>query len=594
MSSIQFRKVQSVAKDIRVQGERLDAIVLQTLQICSDVVGATLGPGGLPVLIERQETGMPNMVTKDGVTAFRGIGLNDPTMNAIMESARDASVRTASEAGDGTTTATVLSEALLRYTQEFRKKYPKVSPQRVLTVINKLFEQVIEPRLKQASQDFAVTDAVQRAVLLCSTNGDAELADAVQECFRITGDAGNVTLLESGGPRAYRVEPLKGYVVGVGFEESCRAWFGAYLNDRENNGVRLERPGVILHFGAVNSIEKLVPLMERAQESYNQGDRGVPRAYVLCATGFSDTLLAQLAGNFSSPETIKVYPLLVPKSPFHNSEKALLEDLQALTGGVIFNDIESPLELATPASIGASLDFFEAGRYRSNFVGMADESLALDRVSQLEAQLRVAESEYERGVLRERVAKLTGGIAKLTVVGASTAEIRERKDRAEDAVCALRGALKHGALPGATAGLRFACQALQALDRCVDTWVPRGTQDAIINEIVIPAFRTPFIRLATNAGYNGDEVSAISSEYDNRLKSSTTTVWDGRSGDFVDATTSGIVDSLPAVLEAIRNSISAATLLGTLGATIVFQRDAAVERQESADAYHFLRNSTGS
>jgi chaperonin GroEL len=580
MSSIAFKKVQSVAKEIHTRGDALSELILTTMKIASDLVGATLGPGGLPVIVERQETGMPSMVTKDGVTVYRGIGHKNPTMHVIMESARDASVRTASEAGDGTTTATVLSEALLRYTQAYRKANRKVSPQRILTTINDIFEEIMEPTLKELSKLLPLTDEAQRAVLLCSTNGDEKLATAVKQCFDITGDAGNVTILERGGPRDYEVEQLKGYTVGIGYEESCRAFANTYLNDSANTGVRLDKPCFILHFGPINSVQKLFPLMEDVQKRFEADPTNTTQNFIICATAFSDTVLMQLGSNFSQKDTPKVYPLLLPKSPFHNSEMQLLADISSLCGALIFDDVTRPLETATLADLGTPLDFFEANRYRSNIVGQADEGLTLARIEELEEQLKNPASEFEKTILKERIAKLTGGIAKLTVVGPSSAEIRERKDRAEDAVCALRGALKFGALPGATAGLLSIVLALgESLD--------------IVKNIIKPAFEEPFRRIASNSGYTEEETEAALAAYYVSLQKSPQTVWDARSGLFVDATTSGIVDSLPAVLEAVRNSISSATLLGTLGGAIVFPRDLETERQEASDAYSYLRNTSG-
>lgn len=587
MSSISFRKVQSVAKDVKTKGEPLSKLILETMGIISDIVGSTLGPGGRPVLIERQETGMPNMVTKDGVTVYRSLGFRDATRHAIMESARDASIRTASEAGDGTTTATVLSEALLRYTQAFLRENNRLSPQKVLAVVNDLFEGTIEPTLRKISSGFPMTNETQLAVLLCSTNGDRELAAAVKRCFDITGDAGNVTILERGGPRSYEVEQLKGYTVGIGYEESCRAFAPAFQNDKVNNGVRLERPVFILNFGPINAIEKLIPLMNQAAEAEVRDAVNAPKAFVVCATGYSDTVLAQLASNFGHGDTLKVYPLVIPKAPFHNAEMALLQDLEALTGGKIFDDVTNPLETGRLSDLGERLDFFEANRYRSNIIGQADEVLTLMRIDQLEAQLKNPESEFERSILKERIAKLTGGIAKLTVVGPSSAEIRERKDRAEDAVCALRGAIRHGALPGATAGLMRVC-----LELCLLCEGHDDLRTQVIENIAIPAFNTPMLRIAANIGFNEEEAEGILTAYADVVATHPHAVWDARSNEFVDATTSGIVDALPAVLEAIRNSISVATLLATLGGTVVFPRDEAVEREEAGEAMAYMRNTT--
>lgn len=574
MQSISYRKVKSVAKDIQVRGPLLWEKILQTMSIVSKIVGGTLGPGGCSVLIERQEAGIPNMVTKDGVTVYRSLGFPDPVMHAIMETARDASVRTAEDAGDGTTTATVLSEAIVRYMGEYLAQNPKSSPQKVIRTLEMLFREKLEPALK-ALAITDVTPEIQKAVVMCSTNGDVELTTAVLKCFSITGDAGNVTILEEGGPSGYRVEPLKGYGLGIGYEESCRAWAASYINDSANNRITLRKPVFILNFGQITDLSQLGPLMEDCSKYANQP--GAPTNYVIVATGFSDTVLAQLAGNFKQEGTVKVLPLLLPKSPVHNGEYHTLEDLAALTGGQIFDPLSRPLENGKLENLGAALESFECMRYRSNVVGRADEDLVIMRIEELEQALAAPMSIHEKTMLKERIAKLSGGIAKLTVVGASTGEIREKRDRAEDAVCALRGALKHGVLPGAGWALMKLCQLIDSDGK--------GPE-----EVLSMALQEPIRRLMGNAGFNEDEIDARGTIYATKIIAGENVVWNGVTDTFVDPKEAGIMDSVPAVLEAIRNSLSIATLLGSLGGAVVFPRDLEVERAESADANAWLKN----
>ena len=589
MSSIAFRKVKSVSKDMMVNGNSLRSLVQATMKTIADLVGSTLGPGGQPVLIERQETGLPNLVTKDGVTVFRGMGFKNATAHALMETARDAAIRTATEAGDGTTTATVLSEALVRLTNEYSAANPKVSPQKIVRRIETVFRQYLEPFLKLQSTRFPVvaTDtseeavgkarATQRAVVSCSTNGDAELTDAVMECFKITGDEGNVTLLERSGPSKYTIEPLKGYPLTVGYEESCKRFFPAFINDQALNRTYLERPRFILYFGGIAEIQPLLNLMRTVEERGTAN--GAPNNYVLMATGFGESLLADLAANFQT-SSIKVFPVLIPKSIVTNGETQVLQDIQALTGAAIYDPLQRPIESSVVEELGQPLEYFEALRYRSNIIGRSDEDLLLARIEEVRTQLSQPESEYDRLMIQERLAKLTGGIAKLTVYGPSAAETREKRDRAEDATCALRGALRAGVLPGGGWGLVACILYLRAT----------FPADAVVNEVLVPALSAPVEKLMTNAGYNQDEVNERLGKLVESVNTGDPIVWDGMTDSFRDATESGIMDSLPAVIEAMRNSISIATLLGTLGGTIVFERDADVEREESRDAYHFLKN----
>lgn len=588
MQSISFRKVKSVAKDISVKSPPLWELILETMHVISRVVGGTLGPGGCPVLIERQEDGMPNIITKDGVTVYRSLGFANPTQHALMESARDASVRTADEAGDGTTTATILSEALVRYLGEYLKANPRVSSQKVLRQMEFCYRQRLEPTLRSWSSELALTPEVQKAVVMCSTNGDAELSKTVLECFAITGDAGNVTILEEGGPSGYRVEPLKGYSLGVGYEESCRRFVGNFINDEANGRVYLEKPAFILYFGEITDITMLFPLfkaIEAAQQEAEKRGETITNNYVVVATGFSDTVLAQLAGNFRHQNgVLKVFPVLLPKTPVHNSEMQTLHDIAALTGGTIFERLGRQLDKAKVTDLGQPLDYFEALRYRSNIVGHADGDLVIMRIEELERALLTPESKFEKMMLRERIAKLSGGIAKLTVIGPSTGEIREKKDRAEDAVCALRGALKHGVLPGACWALTKLAEELRASSSEVSPLV----------RVLAKALDEPFKRLTENAGLTEDETRVRRQEYPQYLTSvSESKVWDGFFDRWVPPVESGIVDSLPAVNEALRTSLSIAGQLGSLGGCVVFPRDLDVERKESADTYAALRSAAG-
>lgn len=582
-SSVSFRKVKSVAKDMTTRHNGLEKIILNTMATVADVVGSTLGPGGCPVLIERQEVGMPNLITKDGVTVFRNLGFTNATAHAIMETMRDASIRTATEAGDGTTTATVLSEALVRHMAAYLKGNPRSSPQKVCRFVETVFRQDIEPFLRDLAKEFPVDANTQAAVVKCSTNGDVELSETILKCFEITGDEGNVTIHEKSGPSGYKIEPLKGYSLNMGFEESCRRFNPAFINDRVTNRCYLENPTFILYFGTITDIQPLFSLLKSIEER-TVTDPTFKTNFVLMATGFGEALIADLAANFESTR-FKIFPLLIPKQIVHNGEQHILQDLQAITSSKIFDPISAPIERGTVEDLGKPIDYFESMRYRSNIVGYTDEDLLLARIEEVRRSLVAPESQYEEGVMKERLAKLSGGIAKLTVFGASAGEIREKRDRAEDAVCALRGALKHGVLPGGGWGL------MKIVDFVYQLGEKYPDETKVLEEVIIQALEEPLARLMSNAGLNEEEIAVRGKAIYEYAKSGQPIVWDGITDTFVNAIDAGVVDALPAVLEAVRNSISIATTLGTMKAAVVFQRDTEVERTEASDAMHFLANS---
>ncbi len=590
-----YRKAKSVAKDVLVVGPKLENTVLSTMRTISDVVGATLGPSGRPVLIERQEYGLPHIVTKDGVTVFRNLGFNDPTAHVIMEVAREAATRTVSEAGDGTTTATVLAEAIVRHTYNYCKKNPKVSSQKVVRKLETLFRDFVEPKIKKWSMK--PTDAMLHSVAKLSANGDAELADAVIKCFDLVGDEGNISIIEQSGPSHYEVQSLKGYPISMGYEESCAKFFQFFQNDKANNRCFMEKPVFILYYGAITEIQTISKLLMFIGDAWAEPERtGLEKPFnhnvVLVATGFSETVLATLANNFVQGNTINVFPLLTPKSPVQNGEMHFMYDLAAVTGATVFDPLSKPIDSASLRDLGYGLESFESTRYRSTILGLCDESLIIMRAEEIRNAIPNAESKMDKAILEERAAKLVGGVAKLIVVGASNGELREKRDRVEDAVCAVRGARKHGCLPGGGWTLK---QLISELDTYAD--------DEIIDNVLIPALKEPIIRIFRNCGMDEEEIQSTMDLIGNRYVAEPGELWgqgdnvavvyDAWEGKQVDAVAGGILDSTPAVLEAIRNSISIASLLGTTGGTIAFKRDDELERQEAMDTNHFMKSFNG-
>lgn len=580
---MQHRKIKSVAKVVAPESDELNRKILNTMANISAVVGATLGPGGKQVLIERQEFGVPNVITKDGVTVFRSLGFHDPVAHAIMEAARDASVRTATEAGDGTTTATVLAEAFVRNTYEFCKAHPKVSPQRVVRYMQKLFKEQVEPYVKSLA--IPVDNNILLQVAKCSTNGDDELATAIAKCFELVGDDGNVTITEQSGPSGYHVEQLKGYPVGTGYEDCCGKFFTLFVNDRNSSRVYLDKPLFVLYHGVVTDVRTIEPLMQKIGLRWDK-DPAAPKNVVLVATGFSDNTVGELALNWSRNDTINVYPLVIPRNIMQSGQMDFLLDLQAITATPIYDPVSRPLQKAELEELGPPLEYFEAFRWRSNIVGQADEALAMARIEEVQAQLSQLEGIAEKTIVQERLGKLTGGIAKLVIYAPTSGELREKRDRAEDAACAWRGAAVHGALPGGGWTLLKTSVMLLKLKKLNEF------EKNAIAQVVCPSLEEPVWRLLSNAGYSDEEASDIIDSVFRQKISKNPKVFDIIQGRMVYAKQSGVIDSLPAVLEAIRNSLSIASLLGTLGGAVVFPRDTELERKEAQDNYEWIRNAS--
>lgn len=570
---MEHKKIKSVAKLVESDRQRLQNIVSKTMDRVAAIVGATLGPGGQPVLIERSEEGLPPFVTKDGVTVFRAIGFPEAAAHCVMEVMRDAAIRTANEAGDGTTTATVLAEAIMRYVRQYCADNPQVSPQKVVREMGVTFRDEIEPAVRgwsrKARLDKRAGRKLLRAVARVSANGDDDLAAAVMECFDITGDEGNVTIVESSGPTRYEVERVRGYAVPTGYEESCGRYSARFLNDHGNQRCVLEKPLFLLYHGVISDIHTIQSLLEKVGAAWAADDSSNHNVVVV-AIGFSDSVLAQLALNFETNGTINVFPLMVPLSPQTNGQIGFLQDLAAVTGATILDLLSRAPANATLVDLGRGVDGFEAYRFRSSVLGYADETLLGLRVDELNSMLENPESQLDAVLLRERRAKLSGGIAKLRVIGSSNGELKERRDRAEDAVCAVRGAITKGVLPGGG-------WTLLALGKAL-------SESEVNSEILRPALLAPVAKLFSNAGFTDQtEVDKILSEVsassgDDALAP---IVFDFLAGTFVDPYRDGLLDSTPAVLEAIRSSLSIAGLMGTLGGLIVQPRDEVLERSEA-------------
>lgn len=577
---LQYQKIKSIDKVMYPRGPRLDQLVLDTLKTCSDIVGSSLGPGGRAVVIERQETQLAPLMTKDGVTIFRNLGFNDATQQVIMEVAREPSIKTASDAGDGTTTATILSYSFVKYVQDFCRADPSISTQRVMRTMERMYSDVVKPEIERIALKPSLNDAAGRqtlrSVASVSANGDQELADAVLECYDIVGDEGNVTILEEQSSKfGYRVERIEGYPVLLGFEECCGPFYDQFINDHEMQVSRIDDPVFILYHGRLTDFGFLIPILQKLEVEFQAG-RLKPNVVVV-AHEFSQDVLANMARNFK--QGIRLFPLKTQMTGTHNSQFEFLKDIAALTGATISDDLTLPLVDLELPHLGNGPKTLECGRFRTNIIGFKDELLVLERVDELQKQYeKVATSDYDKTWLRERIAKLSSGIARLVVCGSAGAVTKEKRDRAEDAVCAVRGALLHGAVSGGGATLKH-------LSTVVSSAYAEGTLERkIATKVFAEALMTPVERLFENSGYNAEERKSMLAQISNH------NVFDLTNEKWVDPVKNGILDSVPAVRDAVGNSLSTAALLGTCGATVVFNRDTNLERMESQNAMHWEKD----
>lgn len=571
MSLFQTGKPKSAAKLMIPSGEKLESEVLTTLDHIAQMVGATLGPGGRQVLIERPEIGMKPIITKDGVTVIKHLGYQEAAKQLILEAARDAAIRTANEAGDGTTTATILSNSIAQEAFSVVKSNPKISPQKIVREM-----QTLVPWLEEKIKSYKIDvdgdnyDEVLLKVATLSANGDHELAKSILEGLDIVGDEGDMTIVEAQGPSGYRVERINGYMIERGYEESARNFANGFINDRSGTMVIMDKPVFILFDGILNDLSQVFDPMSKLAQ-YMSANKIENKNVVLVAHGFSDMILGDLHVNWNHDKAVlKMYPMLTPEKAIANWRTNFLYDLQAYTGTPVFNPVDRPISDIEPASlIEASRAMrLEVSRYKTMIFAKEDEEAIGIRVEELKLQKENAESEYEQNDLNVRIGKLTSGIVRLTISGPSSGETREKRDRADDAWMAVRGAINHGALPGGGYVLvRLAADLVVLAEKLT------GTKKHAA-EILSIALVAPTEILYKNYGYNEEEISKqLTAILNNDAQA-----FDVSEQEWVDK--HSLLDSLPAVLEAVRNSISIASLLGTVGGIVAFKRDLESDKAE--------------
>lgn len=563
-------------KDIVYKTPELMQVVSQTCQFAADIVGSTLGPQGKVVLIERSEN-LPPFATKDGITVFQSLTLPGSVEQVVLEALRDSSSRTNAEAGDGTTTATILANALIQNGIQLLNKRQDLSYQKIMRDLEILYK-LLENLIQQWAQKPTNTDADQLLynVALVASNHDAPMAQAVLDAFNLVGHNGHVTILEGTGS-GYEVDKIDGFHIARGLEDSAGRYADEFINDKSNYRVVLERPRFLLYNGKLSTLSSVLPAIEKIGEAYEialqNGDKNFSPNIILVAHSFSDEVLAQLGYNFKNPATLNIYPLKTVMTPQTNSPYHFLVDLSAFTGATIFDPLTRPLtELNIDIDLGLpSMHIFESSRYKSLLLGIPDESRVLLRVSELEQQMEQAETALDKELYQERIGILTGGIAKIKVKGVSEAELKEKRHRVEDAVLAVKGAVKYGVLPGAG---KIFIKIANELEAIVKEKQINVSEESV--NILTQSLLAPFYRLLYNGGMKIEEIKKM---HAHMLTLPEWHTYDAIQHRFGHALEIGVIDSAAAVLLSLKNAIGVAKILMGLSAVIAYKRDNSFERQ---------------
>jgi len=557
--------------------DKIQTVIVDTLNEVAAIVGSTLGPGGRVVAIESMLPEIPHTVTKDGVTVFRNLGANDALKQLIIEITREAAIKTVSEAGDGTTTSTILASAFTQNLYKFCKNNPKFSPQRVVRLMNKLLHSELLPYIDKNTIKISTKKknlALLERVAKISANGDEDMAKAVMSSFELTGfsQGSHITIQQLAGPsNKYDVSLIEGFPIHMGYEESIGKFHSAFINDKGKLRCVLEKPLFILFDGKINDLIQVQRILENIGQNYTNGNSDFKNV-IIVAHGFSEQVLTALSYNFNDPTTINVVPFKTPINQIINSETQFLHDLAAFTGSKIF-DMNHTFNDAKGDEFGAGMERIEIYRFRSTIIGEPDPTIIEIRAEELTQQSKQAGSRVEKIILEERLGKLTSGIAELKVYGASLSELKEKADRAEDAVLAVRSTLTDGCLPGG-------CRTLVNLSLEL-----HAKNDSIISEIIVPSLFAPLYKLLENAGYNGEEIEEIIQ----KMVADKEVVLDVETGEYGTAQDLGIFDAMQAVRQSLVNAVSIASTLGTCGGMVVQPRDREVELQEARDQLNFER-----
>ena len=520
------------AKHVHFSSDARDRM-LRGVNILANAVKVTLGPKGRNVVIEKSY-GAPRS-TKDGVTVAKEIELEDKFENLGAQLIREVASKTSDKAGDGTTTATVLAQAIV--VEGLKSVAAGMNPMDLKRGVEKAVVAVVESI--KASSKKVTTNAEIAQVGAISANGDAEIGDMLAKAMAKVGNEGVITIEE-----AKTLETELEVVEGMQFD---RGYLSPYfITNADKMEVALEEPFILLSEKKVSSLQALLPLLEAVVQS--------SRPLLIIAEDIEGEALATLVVN-KLRGGLKVAAVKAPG--FGDRRKAMLEDLAIVTGGqVISEDLGIKLENVTLEMLGRAKKVTITKDDTTVVDGAGDKTAIEGRIAQLKTQIEDTTSDYDKEKLQERLAKLSGGVAVIKVGGSTEVEVKERKDRVDDALNATRAAVEEGIVPGGGVALLKASKALDNLKGL------NADQDAGI-AIVRRALQAPIRQIAENAGVEGSIVVGRVLE-----NSSATFGFNAQTEEYVDMVKAGVIDPTKVVRTALQDAASVAGLLITTEAAV--------------------------
>jgi len=497
----------------------------------ADAVRVTMGPKGRNVLIQKS-FGAPH-ITKDGVSVAKEIELKDPVENMGAQLVKEVANKTADAAGDGTTTATVLAHAIFK--EGLRYVTSGANPVAIKRGMDKAVAEIVNELKKIAK---SVKDKKETAqVATISANSDEAVGNLIADAMEKVGKDGVITVEEAKGI----VDELN-VVEGMQFD---RGYLSPYfVTNPDKMEAVIENPYILLYEKKVANMKELLPILEKVVKTN--------RPLVIVAEDVEGEALATLVVN----KLRGVLNIAAVKAPgFGDRRKAMLEDIAILTGGqVISEELGQKIEDAELATLGQAAKVIIDKDNTTIVDGKGDKAAVEGRIKQIKAQIETTTSDYDKEKLQERLAKLSGGIAVIKVGAPTEMEMKEKKDRVDDALSATKAAVEEGIVIGGGSALIRAAAAAK-IDLCGD--------EKLGADIIMKAIKAPIKQIAENAGFDGGVVvNAVETSKDANVG------FNAASGEYVDMFSAGIIDPVKVVRVALQNAVSVSSLLLTTEATI--------------------------
>lgn len=509
-------------------GSDARAKMLKGVEILAKTVKVTLGPKGRNVILDKSY-GAPK-ITKDGVSVAKEIELADKFENMGAQLVKEVAQKTADKAGDGTTTATVLAEAIIN--EGCKAVAAGMNPMDLKRGIDMAVDAVVAD-VKSRSKAIKTSEEIAQVGTI-SANGDRTIGEYLAQAMEKVGNEGVITVEDAKG-----LETELEVVEGMQFD---RGYLSPYfVTNPEKMNCEFDNPYILLYDKKLSNLQAMIPVLEAVVQS--------SRPLLIIAEDIEGEALATLVVN-RIRGGLKVCAVKAPG--FGDRRKAMLEDIAILTGGqVISEDLGMKLENVTLADLGTCKKVEVTKDETTVINGDGQKDLIKARADQIRKQIEETSSDYDREKLQERLAKISGGVAVIKVGGASEVEVKEKKDRIDDALHATRAAVKEGVVAGGGVALLYSHKALESLS-------PANQDQRVGIDIIRKAIQAPIRQIAENAGVDGAVVAG-------KLMESTDTNfgYNAQSGEYTDMIKAGIVDPTEVVRTALQDAASVAGLLIT-------------------------------